>query len=131
MEASSLTSRSRGSWRETVLRLTRERIQLHRHPDAVARALREVPRSVPRRHGSSAISMSRRWWSPATTRPTRAIHTLWPRPGRRRSRARLISEEPGKAPLAWQGGRLAGDRRLQRAAGGGGAAQRSLSRITI
>ena len=45
-----------GSWRETVLRLTRERIQLHRHPDAVARALREVPRSVPRRHGGARLS---------------------------------------------------------------------------
>ncbi len=34
-------------WRDTVLRITRERISLHRHPDALAQALREVPRSRP------------------------------------------------------------------------------------
>src|SRR5262249_36317034 len=30
-------------WRETVLRITRERMERHRHPNAVAQALREVP----------------------------------------------------------------------------------------
>src|SRR5262245_31505889 len=34
-------------WRETVLRITRERMERHRHPEAVARALGEVPRSQP------------------------------------------------------------------------------------
>ena len=35
------------AWTETALRITRERMRLHRHPEAVARALREVPRSLP------------------------------------------------------------------------------------
>ena len=35
------------AWRETVLRITRERISLHRHPEALAEALRQVPRSRP------------------------------------------------------------------------------------
>ena len=34
-------------WRERVLQITRERLQRHRHPQAVAQALREVPRSIP------------------------------------------------------------------------------------
>ncbi len=34
-------------WRETMLRITRERLSLHRDPGAVAQALREVPRSSP------------------------------------------------------------------------------------
>ena len=35
------------AWRETVLRFTRERLASHEHPEAVAEALREVPRSLP------------------------------------------------------------------------------------
>src|SRR5438093_4905886 len=34
-------------WRQTILRLTRERMGAHRHLSALARALREVPRSPP------------------------------------------------------------------------------------
>ena len=34
-------------WRETVLRITRERISLHEDPKALAAALRELPRSIP------------------------------------------------------------------------------------
>jgi pimeloyl-ACP methyl ester carboxylesterase len=34
-------------WVETALRITRERMERHRHPEAVAEALREVPRSLP------------------------------------------------------------------------------------
>ena len=35
------------AWHDTMVRITRDRLGLHRHPDAVARALREVPRSLP------------------------------------------------------------------------------------
>ena len=34
-------------WRDTILRITRDRLGRHRHPEAVAEALREVPRSRP------------------------------------------------------------------------------------
>src|SRR5919198_38614 len=34
-------------WRETVLRFTRQRMLEHLHPEALVRALREVPRSAP------------------------------------------------------------------------------------
>ena len=34
-------------WRETLIALARRRLSLHRHPEAVAKALRSVPRSQP------------------------------------------------------------------------------------
>ena len=34
-------------WRETILRFTRERMELHEHPKAVAEALRTLPRNSP------------------------------------------------------------------------------------
>ena len=35
------------AWRDSVMRFTRERMEAHRHLDAVAEALRQVPRSRP------------------------------------------------------------------------------------
>ena len=69
-------------WRETLLRITRDRLSRHRHPEAVARALREVPRSLPF-EGLEELEASRcrRSSSPATTRPTPATPTRSPRPG--------------------------------------------------
>jgi pimeloyl-ACP methyl ester carboxylesterase len=109
MEAFEADLTVEGSWRETVLRLTRERIQLHRHPDAVARALREVPRSVPFDGMAelgyldvpALVVASYDEVDPGHPYP---VAEAWAEaiPG-----APLISEEPGKAPLAWQGGRLA------------------------
>ena len=114
-------------WRETLLRITRERLALHRHPEAVAQALREVPRSTPVRRPRRARvpRPARRSSSPATTRPTRAIRTRSPRRGPSGCRgATLISEEPGESPLAWQGGRLSREiADVLRAARGRGAAR--------
>lgn len=96
------------AWRETILRFTRERMQAHRHPEAVARALREVPRSVPF-EGPSALE---RLDVPAlvvashdVADPGHAYEVAgaW---AERLPSARLVSEEPGESPLAWQGGRL-------------------------
>ena len=98
-----------GPWRETVLRITRERIQLHHHPDALARAMREVPRSVPfdgiaelgHLDPPALVVASHDEADPGHPHP---VAEAWAEaiPG-----ARLVSEEPGKAPLAWQGGKLA------------------------
>jgi pimeloyl-ACP methyl ester carboxylesterase len=109
MEAFEADLTVEGSWRETVLRLTRERIQLHRHPDAVARALREVPRSVPFDGMAelgyldvpALVVASYDEVDPGHPYP---VAEAW---AEAIPEARLISEEPGKAPLAWQGGRLA------------------------
>jgi 3-oxoadipate enol-lactonase len=101
--------RVEGAWRETVLRITRERIQLHKHPKAVARALREVPRSVPfdgiaelgHLEVPALVVASYDEVDPGHPYP---VAEAWAAaiPG-----ARLVSEEPGSSPLAWQGGRLA------------------------
>jgi 3-oxoadipate enol-lactonase len=95
-------------WRETLLRITRERLELHEHPAAVAQALREVPRSLP----FEGLEELERLELPAlvvashdTADPGHpyAIAREW---AERMPNARLISEEEGESPLAWQGGRL-------------------------
>jgi pimeloyl-ACP methyl ester carboxylesterase len=96
------------TWQETVLRVIRQRLGAHEHPDAVADALAVVPRSAPFASlddlgaitcpsivvgsGDEAdpghpFGVAERW--------TGALGD-----------AELRTEEPGKSPLAWQGGQL-------------------------
>jgi pimeloyl-ACP methyl ester carboxylesterase len=96
------------AWRESVLRFTRERMLLHRHPLALAEALRQVPRSRP----FGALAELAALDVPALVV---ASHDAAD-PGHPREvaedyaealpRARLIGEAEGESPLAWQGGRL-------------------------
>ena len=95
-------------WQETVLRVIRQRLSQHEHPEAVADALRVVPRSVPF-DGIDALA--------AIDAPTVVVadrdeadpgHPLHVGeayaeaiPG-----ARLVVEEAGRSPIAWQGGQL-------------------------
>ena len=110
--ASSTTSTAtRGSTRpgaSSVLRFTRERMLLHRHPEALVEALRQVPRSRPFESMDELERLEcRRWSSPATTTPTPAIPTRSAAAyAERLPQARLVSEGEGESPLAWQGGRL-------------------------
>lgn len=96
------------SWRETALRITRERMERHRHPKAVARALREVPRSLPF-EGLAELetldvpALVVASYDEADPGHPYAMAEAW---AERLPDARLVSEEPGKSPLAWQGGRL-------------------------
>ncbi|MGH2956016.1 MAG: alpha/beta fold hydrolase [Solirubrobacterales bacterium] len=96
-------------WKRTILRFTRERMERHRHPEAVARAMREVPRSPPF-EGLVELESLR---LPALVVASRddadpghphAVAEAW---AERLPEARLIGEETGEAPLAWQGGKLA------------------------
>ena len=64
--------------------------------------------------GARARWRCRRWSSPATTAPTRATPAVAEAYAERLPRARLIGEEEGESPLAWQGGALARDRRFHR-----------------
>lgn len=96
------------SWRETVLRLTRERMQLHRHPVALARAIRGVPRSLPFDGPAELESLDLpvlvvASHDEADPGHPRAVAEAW---ADRLPSAELVSEEPGSSPLAWQGGRL-------------------------
>ncbi|MSO41790.1 MAG: alpha/beta hydrolase [Solirubrobacterales bacterium] len=95
-------------WRETVLRLTRERIGLHSHPEALSWALREVPRSLPFEGISEleslrAPSLVVASHDDADPNHPFAVAEAWAEalPG-----ATLVSEAQGESPLAWQGGRL-------------------------
>jgi pimeloyl-ACP methyl ester carboxylesterase len=96
------------AWRETVLRFTRERMLAHRHPQAVAAALREVPRSRPFESLDelefldlpALIVASHDLADPGHPRAVAEAYAA------RLPRARLISEPEGDSPLAWQGGRL-------------------------
>jgi pimeloyl-ACP methyl ester carboxylesterase len=96
------------SWRETALRITRERMERHRHSEAVARALREVPRSLPF-EGLAELetldvpSLVVASYDEADPGHPYAMAEAW---AEALPDARLVSEEPGKSPLAWQGGRL-------------------------
>jgi pimeloyl-ACP methyl ester carboxylesterase len=95
-------------WRETLLRITRDRLAGHRHPAAVARALREVPRSSPF-EGLAELefldlpALVVASHDEADPGHPHAIAAAW---AERLPRASLTSEEPGASPLAWQGGRL-------------------------
>ena len=96
-------------WRATVLRFTRQRMLEHRHPSAVARALREVPRSAPFEAMAelefvdlpALVVASHDVADPGHPYAVAAAYAA------RLPEARLVSEEEGASPLAWQGGRLA------------------------
>jgi pimeloyl-ACP methyl ester carboxylesterase len=96
------------SWQETVITVTRQRLSQHEHPIAVADALRAVPRSRP--FGGidelSAISV-----------PVMVVASAdEPDPGHPQAvgeayaeaipGSRLVLDEPGRSPIAWQGSQL-------------------------
>ena len=94
--------------RDTVRTVLRQRLSAHEHPDAVADALREVPRSRAFESWDDLARLD----LPVTVVASRdeadpghpyAIGERYAAviPG-----AQLLSEEPGKSPLAWQGGQL-------------------------
>jgi pimeloyl-ACP methyl ester carboxylesterase len=95
-------------WRDSVLRFTRERMERHRHPEAIVAALREVPRSLP--FGSldeleglavpTLVVASHDAADPGHPYAVAEAYAV------RIPGARLISEPEGQSPLAWQGGRL-------------------------
>lgn len=97
------------AWRDVVLRFTRERMSQHLHLDAVARALREVPRSSP----FDAMSDLELLDVPALMVASHDVadpghpYAVAAAYAEAMPDARLVSEEEGASPLAWQGGRLA------------------------
>jgi pimeloyl-ACP methyl ester carboxylesterase len=95
-------------WRETAETVVRQRLGRHRDLGAVADALRVVPRSIAF-DGLEELS--------AVGVPTLVVasrdeadpghpYAIGEEYARRLPRGRLISEEPGSSPLAWQGARL-------------------------
>jgi pimeloyl-ACP methyl ester carboxylesterase len=95
-------------WRETATLVVRQRLARHRHPSAVADALRVVPRSRP----FDSLDQLDGLDLPALVIGSRdesdpghplAVAEEY---ARRLPRGRLMVEEPGKSPLAWQGAQL-------------------------
>jgi hypothetical protein len=95
-------------WKETVIKVIRQRLALHRYPDAVANALHVVPRSRP----FEAVSDLATLQVPVTVVASadeadpghpQAVGEAYARtiPG-----AELVTDEPGKSPVAWQGSQL-------------------------
>jgi pimeloyl-ACP methyl ester carboxylesterase len=95
-------------YRDTVLRVIRQRLSLHEHPEAVADALRVVPRSRP----FAAVSELEAISVPVTVVASndeadpghpQAVGEAYAAaiPG-----AELVTDKPGHSPVAWQGSQL-------------------------
>ena len=97
-------------WRDVAREATRQRMERHEHPEAVAAALRQVPRSV----AWKGLEPLERLDVPVLLVGSRdeadSLHPLGVAQEyeRKLPRAELVVEDPGKSPLAWQGARLSG-----------------------
>jgi pimeloyl-ACP methyl ester carboxylesterase len=94
-------------WLDTALLVTRQRLARHRHPAAVADALRVVPRSHPFSL-SDLDSLDVPVLVVGDRDEADPGHPLSVAQeyARRLPRSELLVEEEGKSPLAWQGGQL-------------------------
>lgn len=95
-------------WRDTVLKVIRQRLAQHEHPDALADALRAVPRSRPFGELSELETISVPAVVVASADDADPGHPQQVGeayaaaiPG-----ARLVTDEPGRSPVAWQGSQL-------------------------
>jgi pimeloyl-ACP methyl ester carboxylesterase len=95
-------------WRDSVLRFTRERLLSQRHPEALAEALRQVPRSRPFDSLEELTAIEVPALVVASDDDADPGHPYAAAAAYAEALpvARLISEGPGQSPLAWQGGRL-------------------------
>jgi pimeloyl-ACP methyl ester carboxylesterase len=94
--------------RDTVIKVIRQRLELHEHPQAVADALEQVPRSRP---FSSIAELAQIEVPVAIVASNDEADPEHPQevgeayakviPG-----ARLVTDEPGHSPVAWQGSQL-------------------------
>lgn len=95
-------------WRDSVLRFTRERLLLQRHPEALARALREVTRSRPFGSLDELAALEAPALVVASNDDADPGHPYEDAAAYAEAlpNARLVSEDAGESPLAWQGGKL-------------------------
>ena len=95
-------------WQETVLKVTRQRLSQHEDLKALADALRAVPRSRPFAAVDDLAAISvpvavvASYDEPDPGHP-QAVGEAYAAaiPG-----ARLVLDEPGRSPIAWQGSQL-------------------------
>jgi pimeloyl-ACP methyl ester carboxylesterase len=96
------------AWRETVVKVLRQRMSAHEHPDAVADALRAVPRSRPfgTLHDLEAIEAPTVIVADRDEADPEHPLSVGEDYARVIPDAELVVEEPGRSPIAWQGGQL-------------------------
>jgi pimeloyl-ACP methyl ester carboxylesterase len=96
------------AWRETVVTVLRQRLSRHLHPEAVADALEQVPRSAPFGGAEDLRAIAAPTVVVASRDEADPGHPL--RVGQAYAEAipdaQLVTEEPGRSPIAWQGGQL-------------------------
>jgi len=95
-------------WRETVITVVRQRLSAHDHLGAVADALRAVPRSRPfdTLHDLEEIGVPTVVVADRDDADPSHPLSVGEDYARVIPDARLVVEEPGKSPIAWQGGQL-------------------------
>ncbi len=96
------------AWEESIVKVTRQRLSQHEHPLAVADALQAVPRSRPFEALAELAAIA----IPVTV----IASDDEPDPGHPKAigeayaaaipGARLVSDQPGRSPVAWQGTQL-------------------------
>ena len=96
------------AWRETVLKVIRQRLALHEQPEAVADALSAVPRALPfqRLDELAEVSVPTVVVGSSDEPDPEHPQALAQAYARAIPRARLITDEPGRSPIAWQGSQL-------------------------
>jgi pimeloyl-ACP methyl ester carboxylesterase len=96
------------SWRATLETVLRQRLGAHEHPEAVAEALEVVPRSRPFEDIAALSTIAVPTVVVASRDEADPSHPL--SVGERYAAAipgaRLLVEDEGRSPLAWQGGQL-------------------------
>lgn len=95
-------------WRETVLKVIRQRLALHEHLEAVADALRWVPRSHPfeRLEDLGAIRVPVAVVASADEADPGHPQSVGEEYAAQIPGAQLVTDEPGRSPIAWQGSQL-------------------------
>lgn len=95
-------------WHETIDRVLHQRLSAHKHPEALADALQAVPRSRPFEDWADLRQIE----APAVIVASRDEvdpehpYAVGERYAEAIPGARLVSEEPGSSPLAWQGAQV-------------------------
>ena len=96
------------AWRATVEKVVHQRLSAHDHPEAVADALAVVPRSRPFERFEELAAIEAPTVVIASRDEADLGHPL--AVGERYAQtipgASLLVEDPGRSPLAWQGGRV-------------------------
>jgi 3-oxoadipate enol-lactonase len=95
-------------WHDTVFKVLRQRLSAHEHPDALADALRAVPRSRPFEAWEDLSAIEAPTFVVASRDEADPEHpyAVGERYERALPRARLVSEDEGASPLAWQGAQV-------------------------